>query len=208
MVMKSPQHSKHPNGVRCVRVFSRALAFVLLASTLAGLSAADRPEALSFELEDQFGALYSTADFEGRPVIVIGSDRAGRQESQIWAQTVGRLLETDGELQGRAEILRIADLRSVPGFLKGKVTKQLQRSLETPLLLDWGGQVVGFYEFQPETANVVLLNRDGAVVLRIESGEPQKEEVENLKRAVLDLESSSTPLDFQWERHALLGSCL
>ncbi len=186
----------------------KALAFVLLAPTLASPAAAEPPRALSFELEDQFGDLHSTADVEGRPVIVIGSDRAGRQESQIWAQTVGSLMETDGELQGRAEILRIADLRGVPVFLKGTVRKQLRRGLETPLLLDWDGQVVGIYDFQPEIANVVLLDGDGTVVLRIESREPQKEEVENLRRAVLDLKSSSTAQVFRWQRPTLLGSCL
>jgi len=206
--MKSLKHLKHPRSIYRVRIFSQVLAFVMLAPTLADLSAAEPRQALSFDLEDQFGDLHSTADVEGRPVIVIGSDRAGRRESQIWAQTVGSLMETDAELQGRAEILRIADLRGVPAFLKGSVRKQLRRGLETPLLLDWDGQVVGIYDFQPEIANVVLLNRDGAVVLRIESREPQKEEVENLRRAVLDLESSSTAQVFNWQRPTLLGSCL
>lgn len=201
--MKSLKPPKHSQNARRVRVLTQALALVLLSPTLVSLSAADRTEALRFELEDQFGDLHSAADFEGRPVILIGSDRAGRQESQIWAQTVGNLLETDAGLLGRAEILRIADLRGVPRFVKGTVTKQLRRGLETSLLLDWDGQVVGFYEFQPEIANVVLLNRDGAVVLRIESGEPQREELEDLKRAMLALESPSTDQVFQWERPSL-----
>ena len=202
------KHAKQSFDELCVRGFCRALVFVLSTPALAVLSAADRPRTLSFELEDQFGDQYSTADFEGKPVIVIGSDRAGRQESRVWAQTVGKLIETDVALQGRAEILRIADLRGVPGFLKGTVTKQLRRGLETPILLDWDGQVVGFYDFQPEIANVVLVNGDGAVILRIESREPHSEEIEDLKRAVLDLESSSKAQIFPWERPALLGSCL
>ena len=206
-----PQYLKHSNRAdfaRRARLVSWVLAGGLLASMPTNLSAGDQPKSLSFELEDQFGDRHSTGDLEGKPVILIGGDRAGRQGSQDWALTVGKLLETDVALQGRAEVLRIADLRGVPGFLKGTVTKQLRKSLSTSLLLDWDGQVVSPYGFQPNLANVVLLDREGAVLLRIESSQPREEEIGELKEALLDLEDPSSREASQWKNAILLGSCL
>lgn len=184
------------------------MAMLAMIPTGLELSAQDSASMPAFELQDQFGRLHLSTDWAGVPVVLIGSDRAGRYQSQEWAVAVTELVAKERDFSLQVKVLRVADLRGVPGFLKGKVTKQIRRTLETSLLLDWEGQVVSHYGFQSALANVVLMNRNGSVVTVIRSTQLHPDEMNELKNALLSLEAAAPERVEPWNRTVLLGSCL
>lgn len=203
MFRKSLKHSK-----RALRVLL-GFVVVLLNGGLAtrGLAEpADLKRGLpNFSLEDQFGASIASYALEGRPVIVIGSDRGGWDSSRDWSRAIAELLDSrEGESLDTA-IVQVADLRTVPRFLRPTVGQQIRRRVETSLLLDWQGEIAGPFNFKPEKANVVMLRRDGSVVAHIVSNLPKAEELEEVREALADLEVTEDEAPTAWLRGVLLG---
>jgi peroxiredoxin len=127
----------------------------LLAGT-AGAQPAVDARAPEFSLQDQHEKTVSLREYEGRVVVLIASDKEGKAQNRGWEQAIR---ERYGE---RVVILGIADVSSVPFFLKGKIRNDFKKDGES-ILLDWKGEVFRSYGFAKAVSNIVLIDGHGVI---------------------------------------------
>lgn len=112
----------------------------------------------SFRLADQFGAEHQVEFPRDRPVLLVVGDRRGSEEVGGWVPPL-RERWAHG-----ADIVGVADVSAVPGFLRGRVTAGIRRELSAwPLLLDFEGQVTAGLPCVRRAANVFLISTNGAI---------------------------------------------
>ncbi|MFM1768201.1 MAG: hypothetical protein RJA22_730 [Verrucomicrobiota bacterium] len=90
-------------------------------------------------------------------VVLFLADRKGSDEIDGW---VTALKERHG---GRVEIRGLADVRGVPGLLRGRVRKKFQEQRKYPVMMDWSGEASAQLGLRPGVANVLVLARDGRI---------------------------------------------
>jgi len=118
---------------------------------------------ISFKIEDQFGTVHTNEDYLAGIVIVIGSDKNGSKYNGMWAKAIRDSLRQENDFS-QIKFLRIADLRGVPFFLKGFVKGKFPKERERWVLMDWKGKFAKAYEFESGACNIVIVDRNGAVV--------------------------------------------
>lgn len=123
------------------------------------------PRLPSFELEDQRGLAVRRADVAGHPLLLVGADRRGREESVRWAKQL-RLALRARPGSGDVLLLRVADLTSVPPPARAIARRMVKDAYEVPLLLDWRGALADTLRFDPGAANVLAFTPDGALIER------------------------------------------
>jgi len=72
---------------------------------------------MTFEMEDQFRHSHSHADFKGRLLVVIGSDREGAPAAENWGKALSQSLKPERD-SGRLNLIGLSTLKGVPFFLK------------------------------------------------------------------------------------------
>ena len=77
----------------------------------------------------------------------------------------------------------VADVRGVPGFLRGRVKRVFREGLPHPVLLDWDGGVLGELGPKPGGPNVYLVGCDGRVLLGV-AGEVSESKLNQVARAI------------------------
>ena len=70
-------------------------------------------------------------------------------------------------------ILRVADVRGVPFFLKGRVRGEFPQEPESWVLMDWKGKFALAYEWLPDTSNVSLFDRDSILIHQDSGKDPE-----------------------------------
>ena len=182
---------------RAIRLFRLSWLAVGLLLTPALCSRADAEGVVdaaggfSFELQDQFGQTYTQHDFKTDYLLLVGGDRQASDASRTQAQAVRELLKDRGRPLTSVEIIRVADLRGVPAVLRSMVSKKMQKKYSVPVLLDWGGALVGRYEFEPEVVNIALIERTGRAVLLPDTGLSAEEQIQRVEQALEELASSA-----------------
>ena len=191
-------------AIRSLRLKAPAPIVLALALALSGeLLAESTPEPVSplrFELEDQFGELHASDQIEAQYLILIGGDRRASDESREWAITVGAYLADPDSNLAAVEVVRVADLRSVPAAMKGLVSKKMRSRHSTPVLMDWHGDLTGRFGFQPNVANIAVIESSGEIVLQMQAEQPQEQQFATLMRALAELKtvaSSQASTEFQ-----------
>jgi len=76
----------------------------------------------------------------------------------------------------------LADVSSVPFFLKGMIRNDFKKDAEN-ILLDWKGEVFKAYVMTKGVSNVILIDRDGLIRHR-SSGSASPEGVQELFKQV------------------------
>lgn len=134
------------------------LVLVVVAASAPG--AAQEPDLIDFELQDQFERTWRDDDFSGRATVVLVGNRGGAEFNQAW----GRALFTrmDGTpLEERVALVPVADAQGVPFFLKGAVRGALSDDPERWVLLDWEGRFDAEYALVDGHANLLVFGPDG-----------------------------------------------
>lgn len=131
---------------------------------VAGDKERDRDSLLiDFEIEDQFKNKHSDEDFRGSVIFFISGDRKGNNFRKLWESEIRDSL---GELVDyeNLSILRAANLKGVPFFIKGKVRGSFSKNPEEWVLLDWKNRFKKAYDFGKNAANILIFDRDGKLV--------------------------------------------
>lgn len=116
-----------------------------------------------FTLGDQYDSGLTLGSLRGRVVLVVAGDRHGNQYMGAYTHAVRERFGRD-----RVRIVRIANLRGVPFFMKGYVRGRFRGTNpdSTPkasVLLDWGGVLARLYGFRESLTNVYLIDRAGVL---------------------------------------------
>jgi uncharacterized protein YfaP (DUF2135 family) len=144
----------------------RLATLALSLSALCASPAADAPSPparapASLELHDQYDQPQRLAFPATNVVVLTIADQKGSAQIDAW------VTEIKARYAGRLDLRGLADVRGVPGFLRGKVRKKFQETRRYPVMMDWSGTVCSQFGFQPGAANVLVLGPDGAIQARL-----------------------------------------
>lgn len=132
------------------------IAFALLAG-VAGAQPVVNDRAPEFTLQDQYEKTVSLQQYEGSIVILIASDKEGSEQNPAWKKAIKVNYADQVVIQG------IADVSSVPFFLKGKIRNDFKKEYGENILLDWKGEVFKSYGFAKGVSNIVLIDSSGMI---------------------------------------------
>lgn len=137
------------------------------------------PTLIEYEIEDQFEQGHRDGELRDRVAVVIAAGRKGREFATPWGDAVRARLA--GPLAaGRVAVLPVADLRGVPGFMKGRVRGRFPEEPERWILMDWDGRFAEAYELDEESVSLLLFGADGALITRMSAREVNQQLVEHL----------------------------
>jgi hypothetical protein len=149
--------------------------------------AAQQITLVDFELEDQFGQVYTDEDFAGTVLVLIGGDRKGSRYTGGWTKAIQSTLPEHLTVDD-VRFVGLADLRGVPFFIKGLVKSKFPQQPENWVLMDWKGQISKTYAFEPHSANILIFDRDRLLVRKTHG-----QEVDDDKALLLAGEISALP---------------
>jgi peroxiredoxin len=129
-----------------------------------------------FTLQDQYEKTVSLRQYEGHIVVLIASDKEGSSQNAAWTKAIREKYADHVVVQG------IADVSSVPFFLKGKIRNDFKKDGDC-ILLDWKGQVFKAYDLKKGVSNVILIDKDG-MIRHWSSGPASPEAVQELFKKI------------------------
>lgn len=127
--------------------------------------AAQEPALIEFDLKDQFDREYSHESWQGKILIVIGSDREGSQYNERWGEAIHKAL-ADSPGFSYVQFVGVADLRGVPFFLKSFVKGKFPENRSKWLLMDWKGAFAKSYQFKGDVSNILIFAPRGERLLQ------------------------------------------
>jgi hypothetical protein len=160
---------------------------ILFLVVFAAFSRAQNPGLADFQIKDQHGTTVTSADFLNSIVLIIGSDRGGSAFNPQWDRAIqGSLIGQTGSLDG-VRIIAVADMRGVPGFLRGMVTGEFRKKAGAQVLMDWDGVLPQAYGFIPDASNIVVLDQASRSVYQTTGKEVEEEKVLAVTEAIAQL---------------------
>lgn len=144
---------------------------------------AEPPVLIEFELQDQFDRTYRAADYAGRVLYVIASDKDGSRYNGSWSRAIFDALEGDREDEALATF-GVADLSGVPFFLKKMIKGKFPRDQDQWVLMDWKGLFRKAYRFEPGASNILVFATDGRLVHRAHGREVEPQVLDGVVAAL------------------------
>ena len=117
--------------------------------------------ASDFALRDQYNQLSNYRFPAERVTVLIFGDRKGSEQIEGWVRPLW------DRYQARIDQRGVAVLSSVPAMVRGLVRTIFRSQVKYSVLLDWKGEVSQAYGYQNGRANLVLIDRQGRIVLRL-----------------------------------------
>jgi predicted transcriptional regulator len=148
------------------------MVFALLAGAAGTHQSLIDTKAPEFTLQDQHVKTVSLRQFEGRVVVLIASDKEGSSQNPAWTRAIR------DKYADEVIVLGIADVSSVPFFLKGKIRNDFKKEGDS-ILLDWKGEVFNAYNLTKGVSNVILIDKKSMIHYR-SSGSASPEAVQGL----------------------------
>ncbi|HYF03568.1 MAG TPA: hypothetical protein VEC36_09360 [Patescibacteria group bacterium] len=126
-----------------------------------------------FKLEDQFSKEHSSKKFEGKSVIYTITDRTGAEYMENWIIALK-------PFKSRVDLVAVANVKGVPGLLKGFVRGKFRDVYSYPILMDWDAKLWEHFGCREGVPTVVHV--DGSNVVRFKiSGKGTEAEVKKLR---------------------------
>lgn len=141
---------------------------------------------VAFDLPDQFDRVHNAAELRGKAAVIFGTDRKGSKFGGAWAEALRESLPHRVSSEAVAWV-DIANLRGVPFFMKGSVKKKFPSERKNWVLLDWKGTFAKAYGLEKDVCNILLLDRDGRLLLQTGQTDVDPEVVSELSRAIEQL---------------------
>lgn len=113
--------------------------------------------ASQIQLRDQFDVPQELVFPSSNVVLLAIADRKGSDEVTAWIAALKPFCSKAIEIRG------LADVRTVPGFLQGRIRKKFQESRTYPVMMDWSGAVCDRFAYRSGAANILVIDRDGSV---------------------------------------------
>jgi hypothetical protein len=150
-----------------LRAASRVLICVVVAAATTSGSAHAQPGPAAhgdIALQTQYDTTVSLRALRGQVVALIYGDQGGSSLMGAYVRAARERWPADSVPAPR--VLQAADLRGIPGLLRGYAKGRFTRptttgARRTPVLLDWGGDIARQFGAEPKQANVYIFGADG-----------------------------------------------
>lgn len=137
-------------------------AFLLLLLVLANSSHAVSSRLLvtmpDFVLEDQYERSWSSKSFRSGITVFVLSDRSGYEYTANWTNGLIPRFKSSP-----VRFVPVADVQSVPGFLKGLIRSKFREEFSYPVLMDWDGVLIEGFNMEEGYTNLVIVDKQGTV---------------------------------------------
>ena len=133
---------------------------VCVANSTMAVSRINKDKAVEFSLKDQFGTVYDYKFPREKVSILAFGDKDGAEQLESWIKPLVEKYDTTLDIQG------IAELSSVPSIARGIVRSMIKKKSKFPVMLDWKGTVSKSYKYEKKKANIILINKDGAIIFK------------------------------------------
>lgn len=130
-------------------------AFLLLTGGIVGTKVP------TFSIEDQYEKRWAHTNYKGTITLYVLSDRDGYEYSENWTKPLRERFES------RIEFVPVADVREVPGFLKGYIRSRFRDEFSYSVLMDWEGTLITALDMQEGFPTFVLTDQNGVIRFRI-----------------------------------------
>jgi hypothetical protein len=120
---------------------------------------------LAFAIKDQFDSVRTEKEYLGTVTIIIGSDRGGSNYTGIWTKAISDSLGNNIN-DTQIKFLPVADVSSVPFFLKGFVKSKFPQERKQWILMDWKGYFTDTFQFVEDASNIVIIDKNGIFVYK------------------------------------------
>jgi hypothetical protein len=121
----------------------------------------DATKATAFELKDQYNQVSSYRFPKAKLTILIFGDRKGSEQIEGWVRPLW------DRYQDRIDQKGVAVLSAVPSFMRPIIRTMFRSKVKYSVLLDWTGDVATAYAYQSGRANLILIDQQGRIVLRL-----------------------------------------
>ena len=195
---------------------TRVLSLTSLLVLGAAAFAADPPKVSDLKLYDQFETVNSVADHKGKVLILVYGDRNGIDASRELGTKLHVLFHptADGKSpkeakaapvdplpgveKGKASpdvaVVPVACCGKVPGVVQGLVRAGLKKdAADVPVWLDFGTTMADTFGMRDGEPNVVLLDADGRLRLKV-NGTPDKEAMQKVLQTAQNLRAEAAGL--------------
>ena len=115
-------------------------------------------------LRDQYDAPQKLSFPTTNITVLTIADRKGSDQVDGWIAALKL------RYSGRIHLRGLAEVGSVPAFLRRKIRKRFQETRTYPVMMDWSGKVCARLGYQPDLANILILGRDGSILGRFTGG--------------------------------------
>lgn len=127
----------------------------------------------AFRIEDQFERIWTTDYFNGSVTVFMLNDRTGYEYNKNWTDKIVPLFKD------RVKFAPVADVQSVPGFLKGYIRSRFKDEFSYSVLMDWDGILIKAFRMVEDVPNIVVVDKQGVIQFTI-SGTGTKTQVDLL----------------------------
>lgn len=142
---------------------------------------------ISFELKDQFDRVYTNKDYKESIFIVIGSNASGRKYNPIWSLAIYNELK-DESVNNQLKSVGLANLSSVPFFLKRFIRNKFPKDKKNWVLLDWKGIFSKAYKFKSGMSNILIFDHEGQLVYQTVAKDLDSKKLSIITKKIIELE--------------------
>lgn len=128
----------------------------------------------SFTMEDQYSKEVQSSAFKGKHLLLFIADRAGSK----LAPNFTKVLEP--KYRGKATFIAVANVSSVPFFLKGFIRGKFQENYSYTVLMDWKGVLWEHFSCKDDVTTVVYIDPAGIAKFKL-SGTGTDKELEQIQ---------------------------
>jgi hypothetical protein len=129
------------------------------------------------ELRDQFDAPQKISFPATNITLLAIADKKGSEQVNGWIALVKQRFGKQIDIRG------LADVSSVPRFLREMVRKKFQKVHTHPVMMDWSGEAVKAFTYVPGVANILVLSKRGQILKRM-TGEANDKAFQDLCAAI------------------------
>lgn len=128
----------------------------------------------SFTMEDQYSKEFQSSAYKGKHLLLFIADRAGSKLTPNFTKVL------EPKYRGKATFIAVANVSSVPFFLKGFIRGKFQENYAYTVLMDWKGLLWEHFSCKDDVTTVVHIDPSGVAKFKV-SGIGTDKELEQIQ---------------------------
>lgn len=115
----------------------------------------------SFTMEDQYAKEIQSSSFKGKHVLLFLADRSGSKLTPNWTKVL------EPKYRNKAVFVAVANVSSVPFFLKSFIRGKFKENYSYTVLMDWDGLLWEHFSCKNDVTTVVHIDPQGMAKYKI-----------------------------------------
>ena len=156
--------------LRAIAMFS----ITLFCSTMLLCSNGIGQKLPSFTMEDQNSKEIQSSMYKGKHILLFLADRAGSKLTPNFTKVL------EPKYRGKTTFIAVANVSSVPFFLKGFIRGKFRENYSYTVLMDWDGDLWKHFSCKDDVTTVIHIDPNGIAKFKL-SGTGTEKEIEQIQ---------------------------